>query len=317
MKLRKQIVSLISLFLVFALLDVFVYSFFTKRYINNTSRQMQAKSIEVDQYLPFDESSKIVKLDSDFQLNDKLPVIDGAAALYPVFSAFVNSVYPSDSVIVDGEDFTKESALHYTNTRGAYTAVVDGDADIIICAKPSEEQLAYAEQKGVELEFVPIGYEAFVFIVNANNPVDNLSVSDLKKIYSAEIINWAQVGGDNRFIDPITRNKGSGSQTAMLSFMGDKKIKKSPTSIFGSPIGFSFRYYVEGLVANGAVKMLSLEGVYPSKENIANKSYPIVGEIYAVYNKENDNPNIKAMIDWILSEDGQNIVEQSGYVPLK
>jgi phosphate transport system substrate-binding protein len=317
MKLKKQIAVLLALVLFFAAVDFGFYNIFTKRYINHTSEQMQAKSIELDKYLPFDENSQIVKLGSDFKLKDNLPVIDGAAALYPVFSAFVNAVYPSDSVSFDGENFTKESALQYTNTRGAYKAVVDGDADLIFCAKPSDEQKKYAEDNGVELEYVPIGLEAFVFIVNVNNPVDNLSTEDLRDIYSGKIINWSEVGGSKKFIDPITRNKGSGSQTAMLSFMNGQKIKKNPVAVFGSPIGFSFRYYVESLVANGKVKMLSLDGVYPDKENIADKSYPIVSEIYAVYDRANSNENIKPLINWILSDEGQKIIEESGYVPLK
>ncbi len=316
MRLKKQIAVLLALFLFFTAVDFGFYNVFTKRYINDTSEQMQAKSIELYKYLPFDSNSQIVKLDSEFKLEKDLPVIDGAAALYPVFSAFVNAVYPQDSVSFDGENFTEGSALQYTNTRGAYKAVVDGNVDLIVCVKPSEEQKKYASDNGVELEYVPIGYEAFVFIVNINNPVDNLTTDNIRDIYSGKIVNWSQVGGNNKYIDPITRNKGSGSQTAMLSFMNGQKIKKNPVAVFGSPIGFSFRYYVESLVANGKVKMLSLDGVYPDKENIANKTYPIVSEIYAVYDKANKNPNIQPLVEWMLSDEGQEIIEKSGYVPL-
>lgn len=312
----KQYISIILLIAFFVLFDLSVYQFVTRRYINQTSKEMQAKSIELNKFLPFDEDSEIVKLDSAVKLSGELPVIDGAAALYPVFSGFVHAVYPEDSVSFDGENFTAESKLQYTNTRGAYQAVVDGTADVIFCAKPSEEQLAYAEQKNVELEFVPIGWEAFVFLVNQNNPVDNLSVEQIKKIYSGEIKKWSEVGGNNRYIDALQRNEGSGSQTAMLSFMDGKPMKRSILGCAGSAIGFSFRYYVEGIVGNGAVKMLSLNGVYPNKENIANGSYPIVSNFYAVYDKANDNPNIPILLDWILSEEGQRIVEESGYVPL-
>ena len=143
-------------------------------------RSMQAKSVELDEYLPFVEETKIVKRRSSLQLSEDLPVLDGAAALYPVFSAFVNAVYPEDSCQFDGKNFGKESALQMNNTRGAYQAVVDGTVDIAVCAKPSKEQLAYAEQKGVSLELVPIGSEAFVFLVNAKNPVDSLTVDQVK-----------------------------------------------------------------------------------------------------------------------------------------
>ena len=97
--------------------------------------------------------------------------------------------------------------------------------------------------------------------------------------------------------------------------MGDYPIgMKSPFAITGASIGFSFRYYMDGIVANDAVKMIALNGVYPSAENIQNRSYPIVAEFYAIYRADNENENIPVLIDWILSEEGQEIIEKCGYV---
>ena len=278
---------------------------------------MQAKSIEISKFLPFDENSGIYKTKADLNLQGDLPVIDGAAALFPVFSAFVSAAYPKESVEFDGENFTPKSRLHYTNTRGAYKAAVDKTADIIFVAKPSNLQLRYAKEKGTELEFVPIGLEAFVFIVNKNNPISNLSIEQIREIYSGKIAKWSQVGGANLYIDTVTRNEGSGSQSAMISFMKGEKMKRNALGFFGSAIGFSFRYYVETLAKNGKIKMLSLNGVYPSKENIKNRSYPVAAEIYAVYDKNNKNPNIAKILEWILSTQGQEIIEKSGYVGIK
>lgn len=84
----------------------------------------------------------------------------------------------------------------------------------------------------------------------------------------------------------------------------------------GASIGFSFRYYMDGIVENDNVKMLSLNGVYPSAENIRSRSYPIVTEFYAIYRADNDNKNIPALIDWLLSKEGQKLIEESGYVPI-
>lgn len=315
MKTFRKISTIFLIVMIFAGFDFSVYNLFTKRYINNTSEQMQAKSIELDKYLPFDEDSEVVKIDTDFKLTENLPVIDGAAALYPVFSGFVNAVYPKESVIFDGENFTPESSLQYTNTLRAYKSVVDGGADIIFCAEPSDEQLKYADEQGVELEFVPIGKEAFVFIVNNENPVDNLSVEQIRGIYSGKYKNWSQVGGDNTIIDPVQRIEGSGSQSVMVSFMDGIPMKKNPFGFMGRAVGFSFRYYVSGIVDNGGVKMLSVNGVYPDKENISSEKYPITVDFYAVYRKDNTNPNIKLLTDWILSNDGQKIIDKSGYIP--
>lgn len=316
MKLRKQIFAIILVVLFFTAFDLTVYENITKNYINHTSKEMQAKSIEVSDYVPFDPAAKTVKVDSTMKLSGELPVIDGAAALYPVFTSFVEATYPVDSVDFDGENFTDESRLQYTNTRGAYQAVVDGDADLIFCAKPSQEQLDYAASKGVTLELVPIGYEAFVFIVNKDNPVENLTTGQVRDIYAGKITNWSDVGGEKRHIDAVQRNSGSGSQTAMESFMGDTQMKRNLIGFDGSAIGFSFRYYVEGLVGNSQVKMIALDGVYPDKENISTGKYPIIANLYAVYNKDNENENIQKLMEWILSEEGQTVVEECGYVGL-
>ena len=316
-KLHKQILMIIALISVFVLFDLAIYNIFTKRVISDYSEGMQAKSIELDKYLPFDENSEAVMIESETKLIGDLPVIDGAAALYPLCSSFVHALYPKDSVEFDGENFTKDSKLQFTNTRGAYKSVVDGVADVVICVKPSEEQLAYAKEKGVELNLVPIGKEAFVFLVNADNPVSDLTKEQIRGIYSGKYTNWKQLGGDNKLISALQRNEGSGSQTAMINFMEGKEIKRDYDTFLGSAIGFSFRFYVEGIVEDGGVKMLSVNGIYPNKENIRNESYPIVNELYAVYRKDNDNANIPILINWILSDEGQKIIEDTGYVGIK
>lgn len=315
-KIYKQISAIAAVALGFIAFNTAVFNIFTKPCLPDRSEGMQAKSVELDKFLPFDDNSEIINVKSDFQLVDNLPVIDSAAALYPVSSAFVNAVYPEDSVNFNGKDFTSDSKLQMRNTISAYKSVVDGDADIILCAKPSQEQLKYAEDKGIELELVPIGCEAFVFLVNSSNPVDNLSTDEIRGIYSGKYTNWSQLGGENIPINPVTRNEGSGSQTALESFMGDTPIKKNPLGFIGSAIGFSFRYYVEDIAEHGDIKMLSLNGVYPDKNNIADKNYPIVSNFYAVYSKSNTNPNIEPFISWMLSSEGQEIIEKTGYIPL-
>ena len=83
-----------------------------------------------------------------------------------------------------------------------------------------------------------------------------------------------------------------------------------------SAFGYSFRYYLSGMVANDNVKMLSVNGVYPSAENIMNGSYPISASFYVVYRKDNDNPNLPKVVEWLRSEEGQRMIEECGYVRL-
>lgn len=328
MKTKQQVLILALVAAMFAMFNLSMYQLFTSRLSNNFSNATQAQMVDVRSYLPHTEGSDLPKIDSSLTLTENLPVLDGAAALVPVYAAVIDTVYPEGCVTYEGgefsddnfygENFAEDSAMQYKNTVRGYQAIVDGTTDILFCAGPSAEQVQYAEDKDVELVYVPIGLEGFVFFVNEKNPVENLTVEQIRKIYACEYTNWSEVGGANRVINPVTRLEGSGSQTAFESFMGDYVIgRKSPFALTGASIGFSFRYYMDGIVENDAVKMISLNGVYPSAENIANRTYPIVAQFYAIYRADNDNPNIPVLIDWLLSDEGQTLIEETGYVRIR
>ena len=284
-----------------------------------------APNIRVHEYLPFEEDSKIVKIDSKtLKLTEDLPVIDGAAAFFPVYSAFVNAVYPETTELYDG-------VFEYNNTPGGYQLLAEKGIDLFLGVYPSEEQKAYAEECNTTFVYTPVGTEAFVFFVHKDNPIDNLTTEQIKGIYSGEITNWKQVGGKNEEIAAFQRNEGSGSQSMLQRFMGDTPIMEAPTEMVNTmmsgiieqvssyrsksnSIGFSFRYYVEGIIQNPDIKMLSVDGVAPTAENIRNGSYPIVTPMYAVTYEENTNENVDKLLQWILSEEGQYIIEETGYV---
>ena len=328
MKLKRQLAALAAIVVLFVLFNISMYQLLTRRLSNNFSGATQAQMIDVGSYLPHEDGSKLPKMEASLKLTDHLPVLDGAAALVPVYAAVIENVYPVGCVTYEGgefssdnyygENFAADSVMQYKNTVRGYQAIVDGTTDILFCAGPSAEQTRYAEEKGVELVYVPVGLEAFVFFVNGQNPVDDLTVEQIRKIYAGEYSNWSEVGGADRVINPVTRLEGSGSQTAFEAVMGEQKIgSKSIFALAGASIGFSFRYYMDGIVGNDAVKMLSLNGVFPSAENIQNRTYPIVTQFYAIYRKDNENPNIPILIEWLLSDEGQQLIEETGYVRIK
>lgn len=290
-----------------------------------------APNINVYEYLPFDENSKIVKIDSKtlkFSEDDELPRIDGASAAFPVYSAFINAVYPN----------TKETELwgnvfQYNNTVGGYIELAKKNTDIFIGAYPSKDQITYAEKCNTEFVYTQIGWEAFVFFVHKDNPINSLTTEQIKGIYSGEITNWSQVGGSDEEIIPFQRDNNSGSQSMMIRFMGDTPLMQAETKVIqgmgavveevvdyqsrAGSIGYSFRYYLEGIVQNPEVKMIAVEGVAPTAENIRNNTYPIVTPVYAVTYENNPNPNVARLVEWILSDEGQYIIEKTGYVGMK
>lgn len=282
-------------------------------------------NIKTEEYLPFTKKSKIVKLENaTLQLTGDLPVIDGATAAFPVYSAFVHAVYPKTTVLYDG-------VFEYNNTVGGYEKLAERSTDLFLGAYPSKEQLEYAEKCGTTFEFTQIGSEAFVFFVHKDNPIQNLTTEQIKGIYSGKITNWKEVGGTDEPIVAFQRNQGSGSQSMLLRFMGDTPVMEPPTSQVSGfmggiieevadyesrtgSIGFSFRFYVEGIIQHPDIKLIAIDGVAPNVENIQNKTYPIVAPVYAVTWAGNDNPNVKKLLDWILSDEGQYIIEETGYV---
>lgn len=285
-------------------------------------------NINVNEYLPFKEDSKIVKFDSKIlKLTENLPIIDGATAAFPVYSAFVNAVYPNTTRLWDG-------VFEYNNTVGGYIELAEKNTDIFIGAAPSKEQIKYAEECGTTFEYTQIGWEAFVFFVHKDNPITDLTSEEIRKIYSGEITNWSEVGGNDEEIVPFQRNEGSGSQSMMLRFMGDvplvePDIEKVVGFMGGiieevasyknkaGSIGYSFRYYIEGIIRHPDIKMIAVDGVAPTAENIKNSTYPIIAPVYAVTYAGNTNPNVKILVDWMLSDEGQYIIEESGYVGVK
>ena len=285
-------------------------------------------NINLNEYMPFDEDSKIVKLENaSLKLEDNLPIVDGAAAVFPVYSAFVNAVYPNTIELYDG-------VFEYNNTSMGYELLAEKKTDIFFGAYPSEEQIEYAKSLGTEFEFIPIGSEAFVFFVNSKNPIDGLTKEQIQNIYTGEITNWEEVGGDNEKIIAYQRNEGSGSQSMLKRFMEGKTLMEAPTEQVNdlmvgiidvvsdykstpNSIGFSFRYYVEGIIKNPNIKMISIDGIEPTVENIKNGTYPVTTSLYAVTYKGNDNENVQKLIDWILSEEGQKIIEETGYVGIE
>lgn len=290
---------------------------------------VSAQDIDLSTYQPFTEETKLVSLQepSTYTIVENLPMLDGATALYPVYAAFAQTVYPEKEYPLE------DSEVVSNQTSNAFNRLINGDADIVFMAHPSENQMKIAEKNGTELALTPIGREAFVFFVHKKNPIEELSIRQIQAIFSGEITNWKEVGGNDQKIRAFQRPEGSGSQSALLSVMNGKPLMESPsedivTGMGGiirettnyrnrtNAIGFSFRHFSQEMVQNGKIKYIAVEGISPTKENIQNNTYPIIDKFYAIH-ADKGNPHVKDFIDWMQSEQGQKIINETGYVPLK
>jgi len=282
------------------------------------------------QYRPFTENNKLVTvcIPEDYRLDEsELPKMDGAYALYPVYAALAQAMYPREIA-------TLYQHVGLNGSDEIYRKLLAGECDMIFALAPSKLQLEEAQKAGATYEMTPFCRDAFVFYVNADNPIDNLSTEQIKSIYSGKITNWRQIQGErDEKIIAFQRNEGSGSQTTLQRLMGDTPImpplKEDRVGGMGdiindtanyrnfrSALGFSFRFYATELLKNNKIKLLSIDGVAPTVENIRNGSYPHIATAYMVTVRPRTE-NIRKISDFLLSPAGREMVEKTGYVPLE
>lgn len=291
--------------------------------INTSSNEQNTNSVKVEEK----KEEVIISNDPIFTL-ENYPKVDASLAIHPLVDSIA-----SNFLGVSEEDLKYE----YTKTRtgDVYKNLVDGKADVIFVAEPSEADYEYAKSKGVELDVIPVTSSAFVFIVNHQNKVESLTLDEIVKIYKGEITNWKEVGGDDGEIIPYQRPNGSGSQTAMISLvMKDASFMSAPKmQIEGemgglvdaigeytnskNAIGYSYFYYVNTMYKRDTIKMIGVNGVKPTIETIKDGTYPVYtnGYIVTLKNIDNDSP-VKKWVNEVMSPRGSKIIEGAGYVPI-
>ena len=228
------------------------------------------------------------------------------------------------------ENISKMVVHH--GTHDAYVNLINGTADLILVARlPSEDELNLAESLEVELKARPIALDAFVFVLNKTNPINNITIEEIQGIYTGNIINWTEVGGVEADINPYRRDENSGSEELMKTLvMKDLKMMDAQELIlYGmmgpinrlswdvNGIGYSVYYFEEFMAPNERIKLCGVNGIFPNYENIKSKSYPFTTEVYAVIRSEQvENSNANLLLDWLLSQEGQAVIDESGYVPI-
>lgn len=257
---------------------------------------------------------------------ETLPRVDASLATQPLMDAFIKN-FTGKTV--------EELGIEYSNTHPAYIKLINNETDLIVVTEPSEEELALAAEKGIELEVTKVVNEGFAFFVNKNNPVSNVSFDDIVKIYTGEITNWKDLGGNDAEIIAYQRPENSGSQTGLYNLVLKGKEVKIPTikesvtlSMAGivdyvasydnaiDAIGYGFYYYVNTMYYNDQLKYLAIDGVAPTYNTIQDETYPILSAYCIVTRKGDENENVALLKKAMLSRRGQYVASEAGYVPV-
>ncbi len=257
-----------------------------------------------------------------------MPKTDGSTSMLP----FDKAVH---AALLD----TTEDDLYWLTHTKTYTALdnlLSGQVDVLYRTPLSADERQKIADAGWTVAEEPVAGEGFVFVVNADNPVDSLTSEQLRDIYAGRITNWSEVGGEDLPILAYQRNKDSGSQNYMIAFMGETPLMSPltdvlPASMTGlmdavanyensrGAIGYSVYSFASGMYADIAkVKYIQVDGVEPSFENMVNGTYPLLGYNYAIFDAtlSADSP-VRTVVRWIQSDEGQKIAAATGYVPYR
>lgn len=260
---------------------------------------------------------------------ENYPVIAGSTANQPLIAALYSRLL---SIPIEEAETLVDPDGGGTGSVWRYFLSGDG-VDLLIAYEPPEEIKTEYSAELEEMEIDPIGRDALVFLVNSHNPVDSLTVEQLQKVYTGEITDWGELGSGSGPIQPFQRNSESGSQTLFLKLlMTDGLIPMEPlTDVVptmgglidqvasydgsGGALGYSVYYYADLMYSNPDLKLLKVDGVAPSGETIADKSYPLTNDFYLAIRADTpeDSP-IRQVRDWLLSAEGKKLLEDNSYV---
>lgn len=238
--------------------------------------------------------------------NSNTITIAGSTSAYPVVQALAIAYmekHPNVHIPVSGGD----SGVGINSVRS-------GKIDI----GTSSRNLTSSEAEGLT-QYV-IGKDAISIIVNDKNPVNTISLKQLEGIYTGNITNWNQLGGNNSSITPVTREVGSGTRADFENFVLDNNT-------FGSGVQVAtFNYgllqtvavtpnsigYIAHDYLNNQVKQLEVNNISLTQQTVTNGSYPLTRQLLFLV-KGTPNGNVKAFIDFSLSPEGQAIANNVEY----
>jgi phosphate transport system substrate-binding protein len=239
---------------------------------------------------------------------------------------------------LNGDDTEKLFGLiKSSKTNKSFINLIEKKADLILSArKMSASEKVAADAEGVSLIETPVALDAFIFIVNPDNPVDSLTTQQIQDIYTGKTTNWGEVGwkGDSAPpIIPYVRNTDSGSQELMETLvmrgldMKEFLVNYDELIVFNmtgavdkvfqehDAICYTVYYFKEYMVTGINVKSLAVNGISPDKKTIGNRSYPYAAEVYAVIRSDLDKSSMAyKLYEWLQTPAGKQAIGESGYV---
>ena len=256
-------------------------------------------------------------------------------AMAPSF--YAQKIKGSDTVLplaqkeaeVFGKKFGKSVTVIGGGSGVGIAALLEGTTDIAMSSRKMKfDEKVKFQESGKSLVEKIIAYDALAVIVHPSNGISKLTRAQLESIFTGKVTNWKQVGGADLKIIPYSRESSSGTYeffkehimlnknyvSSILSMPATGSIIQSVSQTKGA-IAYVGLAYLDKSVKELAVSFDGKTFVVPNEVTAKNKTYPVIRPLYFYMDKVAAVKS-KALVDFILSAEGQKIVEQVGYVPL-
>lgn len=210
-------------------------------------------------------------------------------------------------------------------------ALLNKTVDIAQSSRDIEKkEIEQAKTSGMNIREITVAYDGITIITSKVNPVKNLTTEQLRGIFIGEITNWKEVGGADKKIVVLSRDSSSGTHVFFKEHILRKGNSKGPEEYRKDALFLPANQSIVdevtknkaaiGYIGMGymteAVHGVSINGIEPTVENVANKSYSISRGLIWALNGEPQG-DLKIFLDFMLSEKGQEIVKKEGFVPVK
>lgn len=236
--------------------------------------------------------------------------IEASTAFFPMMETIMGHIFESPDI---GRQIVTPVA-----TFDGFADISSGIADMLISSIPNEQQQRLLDDAGGDYDCIPVITEPLVILVNENNPVDSVSMEQLRNLYQENDQNWSEYGGNNLPVTTYQLAEGNGSQTVFSQYVKGMQVGENHREIQTmnaiidavaedeSGICYAFSsYYFRGYSGMNT-KVVRIDG-----KDFDDFGYPLTCVVSAYYCKDNRNPDLKRIVEFLRSEEGREAAEEN------
>ena len=261
-------------------------------------------------FVPFRKDNILRKFETSFRITDTELKISAASAFYPATAGICQNIF-------EPHCFTERKSLDKTSNSKGFSDLAEGRIDMYI-SLASKKNLEQVQEKVKRLQCVPIFQDPLAILVNKNNPVKGLNLSQLKDIYLGKIQNWKEVGGEDLAIHnyQLTAEKNVSRNAFNLGITKKEPANLPQSDIEAMPdlvniigdnpnsIGNIFWSYYARMYASVQTRCITIDGVPPTS-----KDYPLRFDICMYYDADNPKTQLHQLVEYLASEEGKKLIE--------